>query len=253
MMQAKDSDWYKKIWTMNIKNDSWVEDTENQVEFIIKTLDLKGNERILDLACGFGRHALSFARKGFEVTGVDITKTYIEDAMKTARAESIYVEFINADIREVCFENEFDVVLNLADGAIGYLETDEENLKIFDVISRALISGGKHFMDICNAEHAEHFFPKKGWECGKKSLALSQFEWDKKTRRMLYGGYNIPYGVAAQMPVITHGDPTRLYTQDELDNILKQRQMKSVNAFSNYYGKEASYKELQLLVYSIKL
>lgn len=86
------------------------------------------------------------------------------------------MEFINKNIRDVCFENEFDVVLNLADGAIGYLETDEENLKIFDLISQSLKFGGKHFMDVCNAEHAEHFFPKKGWENGQKSLALSQFE-----------------------------------------------------------------------------
>lgn len=252
-MKVKNADWYKNIWTLDIKNDSWVEDTQNQVDFIIRTLELKGNERILDLACGFGRHAFSFARKGFRVTGVDITKAYIEDARGTAKAESLNVEFIHADIRDVCFKNEFDVVLNLADGAIGYLETDAENLKIFDVISQALKPGGKHFMDVCNAEHAEKFFPTKRWEEGQKALALSQFEWDKETRRMLYGGWNLPYGVIMQKPEITHGDPTRLYSIDELENILGQRQMKINNTFSDFYGKEASYNELQLLVYSVKM
>lgn len=252
-MKARNSDWYKNIWTLNIKNGSWVEDTENQVDFIINTLELKGQERILDLACGFGRHALSFARRGFRVTGVDITKEYIDDAMYTARLEELNVEFINKDIRDLCFKNEFDVVLNLADGAIGYLETDEENLKIFNQITQALKPGGKHFMDICNLEHAEHFFPKKEWENGQKSLALSQFEWDKETKRMLYGGIDIPYGSQLQKPEITHGDPIRLYSKNELENTLHQRKMKIVNTFSNYYGKEASYKELQLLVYSIKL
>lgn len=229
-----------------------MEDTKNQVDFIIKTLDLKGKERILDLACGFGRHALSLARKGYSVTGVDITKAYIDDAINTAKEESLNVEFINADIRDVCFENEFDVVLNLADGAIGYLETEDENLKIFNVISKALKSGGKHFMDVCNAEYAEHFFPISRWENGQKSLALSQFEWDAESRRMLYGGWNIPYGVVMQKPEITHGDPTRLYSRNELESILHERQMKIINTFSNYYGKEASYNELQLLVYSVK-
>lgn len=70
---------------------------------------------------------------------------------------------------------------------------------------------------------------------------------------MLYGGWDIPYGSQMQKTEITYGDPTRLYTKDELENILHQHQMKFVNTFSNYYGKEASYKELQLLVYSIKL
>lgn len=142
--------------------------------------------------------------------------------------------------------------MNLADGAIGYLETDVENLKIFDVISYALKSGGKHFMDVCNAEHAEHYFLKLNWEAGEKALALAKFEWDEKTRRMLYGGWDIPYGIPAQKPDITTGDPTRLYSIAELNSIFQQRKMKIIHTFSNYYGKESSFKELQLLVYSKK-
>lgn len=252
-MQAKSSDWYKHGWSLDIKNQSWVEDTENQVDFIIKTLGLTGKERILDLACGYGRHSLSFAQKGYSVVGVDITKDYIDDAIKTAKENSLTAEFIQSDIRDVDFENEFDVVLNLADGAIGYLETDEENLKIFDVISRALKKGGKHFMDVCNAEHAERYFPRTNWEIGENALALAQFDWDKKTRRMLFGGFDIPYGVPAQKPQIPAGDPTRLYSTNELSMIFEQRKMKIVQTFSDYYGNEASYKNLQLLVYSTKL
>ena len=62
-MKANSSDWYKHGWSLDIKSMSWVEDTENQVDFIIKTLNLNGTEKILDLACGYGRHALSFARR----------------------------------------------------------------------------------------------------------------------------------------------------------------------------------------------
>jgi SAM-dependent methyltransferase len=252
-MVALDADWYKRGWTLDIKNQSWVEDTENQVEFIIKTLKLTGKERVLDLACGYGRHAISFARKGYSVVGVDITTEYIIDAQKTARAESLSADFINSDIRDIKYENEFDVVLNLADGAIGYLESDEENLKIFDVISHALKSGGKSFIDICNAEHAENYFPKTNWEIGEKALALAKFEWNKETRRMLYGGWDVPYGVPAEKPNVIAGCPTRLYSIEELDVILQKRNMKIVRTYSNYYGKVASFKELQLLVYSEKV
>ncbi|BCK01311.1 class I SAM-dependent methyltransferase [Anaerocolumna chitinilytica] len=252
-MKAKGSDWYKSIWTLEAKNQSWVEETENQVEFIIKTLNLTGKEHILDLACGFGRHSLAFARRGFSVVGVDITKEFINDAIKSSEEESLQVQFIHSDIRDIRFNNEFDVVLNLADGAIGYLESDEENLKIFDVISTALKSGGKHFMDVCNAEHAEYYFPKHAWEIGASALSLSLFEWDRKNRRMLYGGCDIPYGEPAKRPEIPYGDPIRLYTLEELQSIFYKRNMKIVSAFSNYNGKEASYKELQLMVYSLKL
>ena len=139
-MKAMEKDWYKKIWTLDIQDQSWVEDTKRQVDFLIEKLELKGTERILDLACGFGRHSLELARRGFDVTGVDITPEYIEYATKQAQTEKLNASFICWDIRNVSFHNEFYFVLNMADGAIGYLENEEENLKIFRVISEALKS-----------------------------------------------------------------------------------------------------------------
>lgn len=231
---------------------SWTEDTENQVDFIIKALNLKGNERILDLACGYGRHALSLARRGYEVVGVDITKCYVEDANKTAKAEGLSASFIQSDIREVTYNNEFDVVLNLADGAIGYLENDEENLKIFDVVARALKPGGKHLMDVCNAEHADFNFPRCNWEMGEKAIALSEFEWDKEKRIMLFGGFDIPYGEPAKKPDILYGDPTRLYTLDEIKTIMSERGMEVKSSYCDYYGSPSTFRELQLIVCSEK-
>ena len=252
MLKPKSLDWYKNVWTLDIKNGSWVEDTENQVDFIIKTLALTGKEKILDLACGFGRHSLSLVKRGYQVVGVDITKEYINDAKTSAEKESLHAEFICSDIRDISFENEFDVVLNLADGAVGYLESDEENLKIFDKISSALVSGGKHFMDLCNADHAELCFPRRGWEIGEKSLALSLLEWDKDNRKMIYAGWNVPYGLPAEKPEFIEGDSYRLYSKAEIQEILGNRHMKIIKTFSNYYGKKDSPQELQLLVYSQK-
>ena len=248
----QDMYWYKKIWSLDIKNNTWVEDTENQVDFIIKTLGLNGSERIFDLACGFGRHSLSLARRGFTVVGVDITKDFVEDAAQAAKENALDAEFIHSDIRDLPFKNEFDVALNLADGAIGYLETDEENLKIFDVIAHALKPGGKHFMDVCNAEHAELYFPKRHWQIGKKEIALAEFDWIPETRRMLYGGGNIEFGKTARKPDIVPSNPTRLYSRAELSVIFERRGMEIISAYSDYYGKPDSNKELQLIVYSRK-
>ena len=129
------------------------------------------------------------------------------------------------------------MVLNLADGAVGYLETEEENLKIFDVISKALKPGGKHFMDICNAEFAELYFPMRGWDAGRNALSLSEFEWDPAKRTMLFGGTELPYGEPAKLPVIEEGDPIRLYSLTELQNILAQRGMKIETDFLRFLRK----------------
>lgn len=252
-MIAKESDWYKNIWSLDIKNHSWVEDTRQQIDFIIKALDLRKDQQILDLACGFGRHSLELSRRGFQVVGADITKDYITDAENTAKKEGLSARFICSDIRDLKFNQEFDVVLNLADGAIGYLENDSENLKIFDVIADALKPGGKHFMDLCNAEYAKLHFPATSWEAGENALSLSSFEWNAEKKIMLYGGKTISYGEPLVKPEILYGDAIRLYSHDELDEILKARNMMIKQTYSNYYGKPETSKELQLMVYSIKL
>ena len=90
------------------------------------------------------------------------------------------------------------MVLNLADGAIGYLENDTENLKIFDVVAIALNPGGKHLMDIVSADYADTHFPCQLWDAGEKGLSLSRFEWNKDTCIMIYGQIDTLYDTLLQ-------------------------------------------------------
>lgn len=103
-MKSMKKDWYKKGWTLDIQNMSWVEDTNRQVDFLIKQLQLKGTEKILDLACGFGRHSLEFARRGYDVTGIDITPVYIDYANEQAKKKNLNAKFICQDIRTITFD-----------------------------------------------------------------------------------------------------------------------------------------------------
>ena len=251
-MKVKNPNWYKEIWTLDIKDLSWVEETKAQVDFVIKELKLTGDEKILDLGCGFGRHSLALAQRGFNVTGVDITPAFISDAAENAAKLGLNANFICADIRELNFKNEFDVVLNMADGAIGYLENDDENLKIFDVIATALKVGGKSFIDICNAEYAAKHFPQKTWEAGEKALSLAELDWDIDKKIMLYGSYEYKYGEVATPPRY-EAAPMRLYTKEEIKNIFSQRNMTIINTFSDVQGKPDSNDDLQLMVYSQKV
>ena len=253
--------WYKEIWTLAIQDMSWVGHTINEVDFITDIMELTGSERILDLACGYGRHAIELSKRGFSVVGVDITPDFIKEAEKTASAEKLNAKFICSDLRDVSFKNEFDVVLNMGDGAIGYLENDDENLKIFDLIASSLKKGGKHFMDIINAEHAEMHLPKKVWDIGEKMLSIEEFHWDKETRRLLDAGWAFRFGEIAKRPApsdIVARSSIRLYSLGEIEEIFKQRQMVVRKTFGNSFGEfnknvPASHREMQLLVYSQKI
>jgi len=251
-MIRKNATWYKEIWTLDIKNHSWTEETKGQVDFLIKTLGLTGRENILDLACGFGRHSLEFARRGFTVVGVDITKEYVEDATAQAACEKLPATFWHRDIREVDFQEEFDVVLNMADGAIGYLENEEENLKIFDVVAKALRLGGKHVMDIMSADYADSHFPCDLWSAGETGITLSKFEWDKDSQIMLYGQNDFAYGEVLTVPQFESGDPIRLYHRKEVEEIMSQRGMAVKQIFADFTGTPADANSIQVIVVSEK-
>lgn len=228
------------------------EDTNRQVDFLIKQLHLKETKKILDLACGFGRHSLEFARRGYDVTGIDITPAYIDYANEQAKKENLNAKFICQDIRTITFDKEFDVVLNMADGAIGYFEDDGENHKIFSVIAKALKNGGKHFMDIMNGSYAQTHFPCKLWDAGEKGLTLSAFEWEKDRKALIYGQVDYMYGEALYKPEMKEGNPIRLYSLDEITEIFCKLGLRICNSFADFSGKPSSDNDIQLMVYSIR-
>lgn len=137
-------------WSLAIKDMSWVERTREEVDFLVQALGLRGRERILDLACGFGRHALELARRGCSVVGVDFTEAYVEDARAAARAESLPVELVHADVRDLTYREEFDVVLNMADGAIGPFPGDgDPGTRLYgqEELKRILAARGLEVLD----------------------------------------------------------------------------------------------------------
>lgn len=244
-------------WSLEIKEMSWVEHTREEVDFLVQALGLRGRERILDLACGFGRHALELARRGYPVVGVDVTPEYVEDARASARAEGLTIDFREGDALALAARAEFDAVLSMADGAIGYFDSEEENLRLFDVIAAALKPGGKHVLAVCSADHARKHFPRRHWEAGARRLSLADFRWNERESRMIYRGHHFPYG--EPLPAVPDAFPedgqkgTRLYGLSELEGILAARGLEVLNAFGGYDVKlPASPDRLMLVVVSRK-
>jgi len=230
-----DPRWYTKNFTLDMVNEPWtqVEMTRREVAFVHDALVLEGQERILDIGCGFGRHSIELARQGFRVVGVDISNSLIEYAREQARTAGLDIEFIHADIRQLSFENEFDAVLNLCDGVIGYLETDQENHKLFEVVARALKVGGKSIIHIPSADHARKHFPSKTWSKNKQMIELLEYEWDEDSRSALITSYNLSFGEVLHglMPIRSR---QRLYTMDELGAVLEPLQMRVLRVWDMY-------------------
>jgi SAM-dependent methyltransferase len=177
-------DWYATAFDAASAEMAWTDRTGPEVDRVAKILQPQGGERVLDLACGSGRHSLELRRRGFSVVGADISPDLIEIARRDAGEAGLDVDFVLADLRDLDFDSEFDLVLNLNDGAIGYLESDEENLRTFEVISRALKPGGRNLIQLPNVLYAKERLPQRSWIPASDMIELVEHRWDKKTRRM---------------------------------------------------------------------
>lgn len=239
-------------WTLDILDCDWVENTTEEVDFVVEALQLQGHERILDLACGFGRHSLELARRGYSIVGVDITPDYIEYARTRVNEDGLDAQFICSDALDVDFHEEFDVVLSMADGAIGYFATDEQNLKLFDVIAAALRVGGKHVLSICSGDHASAHFPKRHWVAGSRALNISDTLWNAETSRVVYRGHTLRFGevlepLSDEFPDSEHAG-NRLYTLEEFEEILRQRGLTITDAYGGYDTSVPASKDQYLIV-----
>jgi len=176
-------DWYATAFDAASAEMAWTNRTAPEVDRVAKILQPRGDERILDMACGSGRHSIELRRRGFEVVGADISPDLIEIARRDAAEEGLDVDFVLSDLRDLDFTEEFDLVLNLNDGAIGYLESDEENRRTFEVISRALRSGGRNLIQLPNALYAKERLPQRSWIPTTDMIELVEHRWDKKAKR----------------------------------------------------------------------
>lgn len=108
-----DDDEFWEAMTEIIFTDRRWEQAELEIDQLVALLGLQPHATILDLCCGPGRHAIGFAKRGFDVAGVDRTNSYLETARRRALRENVTVEFILADMREFCRPHAFDAVLNM--------------------------------------------------------------------------------------------------------------------------------------------
>lgn len=224
-------DWYRSGFPPITAAMPWADRTEAEVDRAMMMLRPEGDERILDLACGIGRHSLELRRRGFEVVGVDISADLLEMAEREAGEQSLEVTFMQADLRELDLSEEFDLVLSLNDGAVGYFETDGENRRTFEVVARALRAGGGHLMQLPNVLHAEAHLPRKSWLVGESTLELSDHRWNAEDRYIEGSTVPIRLGeVFEKYEEIPFRQ--RLYTAEELTEIYESVGMRLANTFA---------------------
>ena len=129
---------------------------------IAARLKLKPGGRVLDLCCGPGRHSLELARRGFAVTGVDRTVSFLRQARRQARAEGLKIEFIRQDMRRFVRPQAFDAAISMFT-SFGYFANPADDARVAAHVCRSLVRGGKFLIDTQGKESLARRFEPSGW------------------------------------------------------------------------------------------
>ena len=119
------------------------------LEAMISYLAVRANTRLLDLACGRGWLTIPLAQRGFQVTGLDLSKTLLSRAEYAANQEGVQIEWIRGDMRDLpdeWAESYESVTLTLSE--FGCFDDNSDNQSVLEEVARVLKSGGRFLLDI---------------------------------------------------------------------------------------------------------
>jgi len=155
------SEWFREWFDSPYYHKLYFERNEQEAaSFIHRLLTLlhpPPASRMLDVACGRGRHARILANQGYDVTGIDLAPSSIEYAR---RFRNDHLDFYIHDMRQIFCTNCFDYAFNFFT-SFGYFRTPRDNDRVIKMVSLALKKQGIFVLDYLNEHYAQqHLIPR---------------------------------------------------------------------------------------------
>jgi len=222
------------------------ERTNNECQFIFEKCKLQKKDRILDLACGHGRHSLRMSELGVDVSGVDMNASFIKIAKESALKRNLEIEFILEDILKLNYLSNFDAAILLYNSFGFFNKSDSEVL--INLISKSLKIGGRLLLDVKNKEvllnkKSSNSITEKGAD-----LMIDRLSFDSKsgivTNKRIYikdeKRYDTPFSM-------------QLYNYSELKEMLTKNHLKITNEYGNWKGEKLNRDSNRIILVVEKL
>jgi len=145
--------WYETLFEnygQNYDNEKFTQGTIGECDFIEKELDFIKELKIIDIGCGTGRHSIELSKRGYSMTGIDLSESLLEKAREKAKINGVNVDFRRCDARDLPFEKQFDLAIMMCEGGFPLMETDEMNYAILKNVSQSLKEKSKFIFTTLN-------------------------------------------------------------------------------------------------------
>ncbi len=189
--------------------------------------------RILDLGSGQGRYTRLLAQAGHEVVGLDLSRELLLEArgsLKENPPAKGRLWYVRADMRDIPFSRQFDLVINMFT-SFGYFSEDSENSRVLTAVAQALKPGGMFIIDYLNREKVLRTLVQED-SYRKNGLIITQW------RRMSEDGLRVEKKVCLEGPGRREcfEESVRLYSRQEMERMLSQAGLVVVSLFGDYDG-----------------
>jgi len=219
-----------------------VANTPVEAEKVVDLLEIAPPDHILDLGCGIGRFSLELARRGFQVTGVDRTRSYLDQTREQAEKEGLNIEYIRDDMRTFSRPDSFNSVISMFT-SFGYFEDPEDDRQVVVNVFDSLKTGGTFIIDAQGKETLARKFRERDWNEADGVIWLQERKVSQNWSWMWNRWIMLKDKERTEFE-ISH----RLYAGTEMATLLTGCGFKQVDIYGNFDGDPYDHKARRLVV-----
>lgn len=223
-------DWFNSADYLKVYRHRNQTEAEALVNLILNNIRLDNNAKVLDMACGSGRHSILLAKKGLDVTAVDLSKNLLSVAKQLAEKDKLNINFINSDLRNFRTSVQFDLIVNLFT-SFGYFDDDLENFGLLKTAFDHLKKNGYFILDYFNTSFIQKNLVPESYD-NLDSATIIQ-------KRKIEGlRLNKEIIIKNNSQSDNYFESVRMYTQDELITQLNKIGFDIKKTFGDFQGNE---------------
>lgn len=220
-------DWFSNKYYLELYKHRDDKEAYDLINLIQRNVNLVNGGKVLDVCCGSGRHSIEFAKRGFDVTGFDLSDYLVGQANKhkeKLKERNLKLKFQIKDMRNFNYKSSFDTAINIF-SSFGYFEKDSENFKVFRNVHSSLNKNGFFVFDFLNEAYLKDKLVKKDYMTLEGKRILQE--------RKIENGFVIKE-IKIGKRIFT--ERIRLYTCSDIKNELKILGFDVKKVFGDYYG-----------------